>query len=131
MDALRRRLEPNNENLRAVAPYNPPPKPAKTYRSVGTQTLPTKRKKPNHDKEVESILDHKTEGSKMGVRFFVAWKGYNVETFARLDEIIAGNGRQILIEYLLNVKKLYNRKFKYMLDNEPELWELLKKDQSE
>lgn len=103
------------------------PSTSKTLKNVSTQTKkPAKKSKITYNREVESISDHKTEGAKMGVRFLVKWKGFKIETYERLNDIAQAKGIKILGEYLLKIQKENNRKFKYMLANEPALEDLLK-----
>lgn len=80
------------------------------------------------NQQIESIIDHKTEGQRMGVRFHVKWQGYAIKTWERSAAVIAHGGRQHLTKYLLGLMDTSNRKFVYLLKNEPKLASLLKED---
>lgn len=80
--------------------------------------------------KIEKIFSHKTEGQKMGVRFQVKWEGYQIKTFERSQTILAQGGRKLLAKYLLELMESNNRKFVYLMRNEPRLGSLLKENKS-
>lgn len=76
-------------------------------------------------KEIDKIVDHKTEGKKMGVRFMVKWKGYRFALPERSSSIIQRGGKDKLVAYMMELEIDNNRKFEHMLKNQPDLAELM------
>lgn len=85
----------------------------------------TAEDEPIWQQTVEAILEHKTEGTRMGVRFLVKWLGFNVQTMERYPLILEKGGRQILINYLLNLQKHKRRCFQAILNNQPAIGNIL------
>lgn len=78
--------------------------------------------------EVEEIVDHKTEGAKMGVRFEVKWKDIEPHVMERSQTILEKGGKRILSDYLksLGKGKRGMSRLSYLLANEKELARLLR-----
>ncbi|CAA2977056.1 Hypothetical predicted protein [Olea europaea subsp. europaea] len=98
-------------------------------REVETQT---ERKTFDYKREIQTITNHKTEGKRMGVRFLVKWKGFKIITAMRANEIMDfRGGEEKLRAYLIAIQDKDLRRFKNMLDQEPELAELLVEEEEE
>lgn len=76
-------------------------------------------------RQVEKIIDHKTQGSKLGVRFMTKWKGYRIWLLERSDIILARGGKKPLIEYLNDLKRDNERRYAWLFSKEPKLAEIL------
>ena len=90
---------------------------------ASTQT--SEPEEPTYENEVEAILSHKTEGARMGVRFLVKWRGYNIRTEERWQKIVAKGGGQLLANYMRILEIRCRRRYQAILRNQPGLAQLL------
>jgi hypothetical protein len=88
----------------------------------GTQTEP---QVDAWKRQVEAITGHSTEGSRMGVRFKTKWQGYRIELYERSSVIMARGGTKLLSEYLFSLASKNKNRLAWLLNNEPDLAELL------
>lgn len=78
--------------------------------------------------KVKKVIGHETGGTRMGVRFYVIWEGYDFSTLERSADIMNRGGIEELRSYVRDLSKRQEvkRRFTAMLKNQPDLANLLK-----
>lgn len=87
---------------------------------------------PVFGRQVELILDHKTQGQRMGVRFHVKWIGFATPSWARSAQVAAAKyGAAELRAYLLELASRKPNRFSYLMANQPTLAKFVREEEEE
>lgn len=104
----------SRESETGEQPPVPPPKKQYPY-----------GKKLYYMKEISEIINHSTDG-KCGVRFEIQWKGFMITDRERSPFIVNEfpEGRRMLMRYIRTLMRLSTKRFKHMIERQPDLAEL-------